>query len=126
MSDATITDARYTAEDIILDSEQWFEQDGNKTDDIYRILSEDGTAIDLFYESDGQVNAQFGHVYRYGGTNGIQLSFRGSRMYDRGQFLIIEHYSTDTKLEIDCHKVVSIGAIPWEMSLFGSNPRLVQ
>lgn len=84
MSDATITDARYTAEDIILDSEQWFESAGKSNDDVYRILSEDGTAVDLFYENDGQVNLQFGHVYRYGGANGIQLSFRGSRMYDRG------------------------------------------
>ena len=126
MSDATITDMRFIAEDIILDSEQWWEQNGNKNDDMYRILSEDGTAVDLFYEDDGQVNLQFGHVYNHGGTNGIQLSLRGSRMYDRGQFLVIEHYNPDTKIEIDCCKVVSIGAIPFDMSLYGSNPRLVQ
>lgn len=125
MSDATITDARYTAEDIILDSEQWFELEGQNNDDVYRILSEDGTAVDFYYAY-GLVQCEFGHVYRYGGTNGIQLFLRGTRMVDRGQFLVIEHYNPETKLEIDCHKVVSIGAIPYDMSLFGSNPRLVQ
>lgn len=125
MNDAKIIDARYTAEDIILDFDQWTEFSAPHSDDIYRILSEDGTAVDMYY-SNGATHIQFGHVYRYGGTNGIQLSMHTTRVKDNGHFLVYYDSTAYTKLEIDCHKVVSIGAIPFDMSLFGSNPRLVQ
>ena len=125
MTDTTITDVRYTAEDIILDFDQWTDFVAPHTDDIYRILSEDGTAVDKYY-SNGVTHIQFGHVYRYGGTNGIQLSMSATRVVDNGQFLVYYDNTAYAKLEIDCHKIVSIGAIPFDMSLFGSNPRLVQ
>lgn len=121
----TIQDLHYTAEQVITDTELWNEQDGANSDDVYRILLDDDTAVDLFYDSHTVVQVEFGRVYRYGGPNGAQLSMNTAHIWDRGQFIVIEHVTTQARLEIDCQHIVAIGPIPYDMSLFSGTPRTI-
>ena len=115
-----------TAEDIIMDSEQWNENGGDVSDDIYRVLMDDGTAFDFFYMDSMMVQGEFGRIYPRGGRNACQLSIRNARLQEIGDFLRVEDFAVNAQLEIDCKHVVSIGTVGYDMSLFGGDPRTIQ
>ena len=124
MSDATITDLRYDAFDVICDMEQWHENEQQPSDDIYRILLDDSTAIDFYYDSDYTLRIEMGHVYPTPINNAVQTSFSHVRYMDCGTILKLR--TNDSVTEIDCKSIEAIGEIPFDMSLFGSHPRKIE
>ena len=114
-----------TAESIIIDAEQWNENGGSTSDDIYRILLDDGVAVDFYYSNGLHVEAECGHVYPNGGRNGIQFSIRDAMMTANYGYIVIKAFG-NTRVDIDCQRIVSTGVIPWDMSLHGSRPRTIQ
>lgn len=124
MTDATITDLRYDAFDVICDMEQWHENEQQPSDDIYRILLDDSTAIDCYYDSDYTLRIEMGHVYPTPINNAVQTSFYHVRYTDCGAILKLRADGSVT--EIDCKSIEAIGVIPFDMSLFGSHPRKIE
>ena len=121
-----VTDLRFTPENIIMDSEQWNENGGDVSDDIYRVLMDDGTAFDFFYTDSMMVQGEFGRIFPMGGRNACQLSIRNARLQEIGDFLRVEDFAINAQLDIDCKQVISIGAVGYDMSLFGRDPRTIQ
>lgn len=124
MTDATIIDLRYSAFDVIYDMEQWHVNEQQPSDDIYRILLDDSTAIDLYYDSDNTLRIEMGHVYPTPINNAVQTSFSHVRYQDCGDILRLRADGSIT--EIDCASIEAIGVIPFDMSLFGSHPRKIE
>lgn len=112
------------ASDIIFDMECWNESPNNTDDNVYRILTDDGMAVDLYYHSSIAVRMEVGRVYPNGGHNGISVSLDAMKYKDNGQFLTF-YDGICQRVEVDAEHVISTGYIPWDMSLFSGNPRTI-
>ena len=123
MNEPTIQDLRNIAESIVIDMEEWNEACPKGCDDIYRILMDDDTAIDLYYTSTDRLNVLMGHLSQLG-PSGATITLEAMDYRINGQFITISDPRSHTNVDIDSAHIRANGVIPYDMSHFGGHPRL--
>ena len=123
MTEPTIQDLRNIAESIVIDMEEWNENCPKGCDDIYRILMDDDTAIDLYYTSTDRLNVLMGHLSQLG-PSGATVTLEAMDYRINGQFITIYDPRSHTNVDIDSAHIRANGVIPYDMSHFGGHPRL--
>lgn len=122
-TEPTIQDLRNIAESIIVDMEEWNETCPKGCDDIYRILMDDDTAIDLYFTSTDRLNAIMGHLSQLG-PSGATVTLEGVEYRQNGQFITFYDLRAHITLDIDSAHIRANGVVPYDMSHYGGHPRL--
>lgn len=123
MTEPTIQDLRNIAESIVIDMEEWDNHAPRDADDIYRILMDDDTTIDLYFNSATRLTLYMGRVSQLG-PSGATCYFEGALYRVNGTFIVIYDPHDHATIEIDVRHVRANGVIPYDMSHFGGHPRL--
>lgn len=123
MTEPTIHDLRNIAESIIVDMEEWDNFTPSGCDDIYRILMDDDTAIDLYFSNLNRVNIVMGHLSQLG-PSGATVTLEGVEYRQNGQFITFYDLRAHITLDIDSAHIRANGIVSYDMSHFGGRPRL--